>query len=147
VSSQPSLLDVVTRDEKPRKNVRRVSRAQYAVLRDTGTLTDRQHAVLTAIAAFYNRTASWPTPAELTRDMFRRRLIPRESSNIVAPRISDLVNGEWVKGPGKTRVQRGGGVCELLRPKRVCAVTGGLAHPIRIRERGSTLDPHGYGGK
>lgn len=140
---QPSLLDVIAREDKPRKRVRAVSRQQYAVLRDTDRLSARTHAVLTALAHRYYVTQEWATPAELTRWMFNHGTIPRESTNVVAPRISDLVNGAWVKGPDGTRVQVGGGVCEFL-PKRVCAVTGGLAHPVRIREAGSVLLQFGY---
>lgn len=128
-----------------RKAVRKVSRDQYAVLRDTGRLSKRAHEVLTALAHRYYVLQDWATPAELTRWMFRHGTITRESTNLVAPRLSDLVNGRWVRGRGGTRVQVGGGVCELL-PKRVCRVTGTLAHPVRIREAGSTLPRLGYGG-
>lgn len=147
--TQLGLLDRVERLERPRKQVRKVSRQQYAVLRDTDVLTARQHQTLTALAHYYYVVAEWPTPAELTRFMFTRGTIARESVNIVAPRISDLVNGEWVwrgEKPHRERVQVGGGTCEYL-PVRVCTVTQGKAHPVRIVEAGAVLDRYGYGGR
>lgn len=148
--TQLSLLGAAERHEKPRKAVRKVSRQQYVELRDRGTLSARTHAVLTALAHHYYVTQTWPTPAELCRWMFRYGRIPRESVNIVAPRVSDLVNGVWVTAVDetgkKTRIQKGGGVCELL-PKRLDAVTGGQAHPVRIVEAGAVLQQFGYGGK
>lgn len=127
-----------------RKQVRKISRQQYAVLRDTGVLSAKAHAVLTALAHRYYVTQIWPTPAELARWMFQHGKIPRDSTNLVAPRISGLVNGEW-RGRGRSRRQVGGGVCEYL-PKRRCTVTQGDAHPVRIREAGSVLARFGYGG-
>ena len=127
-----------------RKEVRKVSKGHYAGLRDTKQLSERTHMVLTALAHRYYVTQEWPTPAELTQWMFRHSKIPRESTNVVAPRISDLVNGWWATRRGQ-RIRMGGGVCEFL-PKRRCSVTGGDAHPVRIREAGSMLPRLGYGG-
>jgi hypothetical protein len=143
---QPVLPEFDTRAaRRARKEVREVSRAQYAELRDHPWLTQRTHAVLTALAHRYYVTQAWPTAGELCRWMFRHHGLKREAINVVAPRLSDLVNGRWVT-EGGVRRRVGGGVCELL-PKRRCTVTGGLAHPIRIREAGSILAHYGYGGR
>jgi hypothetical protein len=131
-----------------RKEVRKVSRANLYHLKDTGELSQRVVLVLNGLAHYYYVTQDWPTPAEVTRWLYRHSKIVRESVNIVAPRISDLVNGETrrkVVNGVKTRVRVGGGACELL-PKRTCTVTGGDAHPVRIREAGSVLARFGYGG-
>lgn len=145
MSVQPTLLDLAERIERPRKTVRKVSREQYKVLRDGTRLTARAHAVLTALAHYYNVRQDWPTAGELTRWMFEHGKIPRESANLVAPRLTGLVSGETTERKGQI-VRVGGNTCELL-PKRRCSVTGGLAHPVRIREAGSLPDPFGYGGK
>lgn len=133
----------------PRKEVRKISRAQIYRLKDSGELSKRTAAALNALAHYYYKRQRWLTPAELTRWMHRTGKIPRESVNLVAPRISDLVNGEWTKRRdehGRTvRVRVGGGICEFL-PKRRCRVTTGAAHPVRIREAGSVLARFGYGG-
>lgn len=139
------------RQATPRKAVRKVSRAQYAALRDTpGALGKRTHVVLTALAHRYYVTQVWPTPAELTRWMYETKRIPRDAVNLVAPRVSDLINGAWMRrrqdDGSVIRVQVGGRVCEYL-PERVCTVTHGLAQPIRIVEAGATLARFGYGGR
>lgn len=147
---QLGLLDDVAREERPRKHVRKISKGTYVELRDTGGLTARQHQTLTALAHYYYVHSDWPTAGELARWMFRHGKIPRESPNIVAPRLSDLVNGQWRRQPGpdgtKTTAQIGGGTCEYL-PARICRVTQGRAHPVRIREAGSVLNRFGYGGQ
>lgn len=132
------------RDRSPRKEVRKVSRANLYRLKDSGQLSERLTMALNGLAHHYYVTKTWPTPAELTRWMFQHKTIARESPNIVAPYISELVNGRWV-GRGEARHREGGGACEYL-PKRLCAVTGGEAHPVRIREAGSVLARFGYGG-
>lgn len=131
---QPSLLDVVARQERPRKTVRRVSRAQYAVLRDTpGLLTARQHAVLTAIAAIYNATQIWPTRGEIARWMFDHGRLPRPDHSLIAPRLTELSRGVMDR---QTRQYHGGGVIEPL-PARPCRVAQTPAHPWRVTEIGS----------
>jgi len=128
-----------------RKNVRKVSSGRYATLRDGTILKAAQARVFRCLAAYYNRFQQWPTRAELTEWMFSRREIPRRNINSVAPRISELLNGWHVKLPDGTRRRVGGGAVELL-PVRRCRVNGDAAHPVRIRESGSTPDPWGYGG-
>jgi len=125
----------------PRKEVRDVSRAQYRKLREGGLLTDRAHLVLTAIAHYYYVHQDWPTPEETCQWMVKTGKLQTANINVVAPRISqELVNGRLDR---KTGQRVGGGVCELL-PRRTCTVTGGDAHPVRIREAGSVLDRFGY---
>lgn len=120
--TQLSLLSVVERHERPRKRVRAVSKAQYAVLLETpGLLSAKRHHVLTAMAAYREVTTRWPTTSELVTFMVQRRELPRASSNLISGRVTELVNG---------------GVCEFL-PRRICAVTGRTAHPVGIREAGS----------
>ena len=125
----------------PRKIVRRVCRENANRLRDEakrdradGRETKEQR-VLRCLAAFFNRYAYWPTPAELTRRMFETRELPKDAVNLCAPRLSELVNGKVKRGADGQKVRVGGGVCELL-PLRVCRVNGDDAHPVRIREVG-----------
>ncbi len=133
--------------EQPRKEVRAISRAQIYELKDSGKFQERITMVLNGLAHHYYQKQFWPTPAELTRHLFKTKRIPAENRNVVAPRLSDLVNGptQRVKREDGTSVQvrTGGGVCELLE-KRRCRVTGTQAHPIRIREAGSVLARFGY---
>jgi hypothetical protein len=131
--TQLGLLDVVARDERPRKRVRAVSKAQYAALRDGDRLSKRAADVLRELAAFYNRRAYWPTAAELTRWMFKHRDLPRDDSRLIAPRLTEFSRG--VKDR-KTGVYHGGGVIENL-PARPCQVAGKKAHPLRITEAGA----------
>ena len=149
MSGQPSLLSVLEREERPRKKVRKVSKQIYAELRDSDRLGKSQHRVLTALAHYYNARADWPTTAELARWMFDHGKLTREAVNLIAPRVSDLVNGEWSKRKRQDgqieNFQKGGGVCEFL-PARLCRITGDLSHPIRIREAGSRLSQLGYSG-
>src|SRR5262245_15782108 len=105
-----------------RKLVRKVSRQQLYRLKDTGRLSERTVMVLNGLAHYYYKRQRWLTPAELTRWLFVTGKIARESTNLVAPRVSDLVNGRWV-GRGARRRRVGGGDCELL-PKQTCRVTG-----------------------
>lgn len=138
--------------DRPWKEVRKVSRAVYAFLRDGDRLAFMEHRVLTALAYYRNRTQTWPTAAELARFMYNtrdgktnRRRIARDDARLVAPRLTFLVKGEIVKdpetgrtliGPNGRALRRGGGVCQYL-PKRICTVTGTTAAPVAIREVGS----------
>jgi hypothetical protein len=131
--TQPSLLDAVARQERPRKRVRAVSRAQYAALRDGNQLSKRAADVLRELAAFYNRTAYWPTAAELTRWMFEHRDLPRDDSRLIAPRLTEFSRGVKDRTTG---VYRGGGLVDNL-PARPCQVAGKKAHPYRITEAGA----------
>jgi hypothetical protein len=146
VSYQPSLLDRVERVERPRKRVRAVSKQVYAELRDTGRLVESNQKALTALAAYYNRFAVWPTTRELVQWMFEDGRLPAPSGNLVSGRFTFLTYGIKRTLKDGTVIHEGGGVCEFL-PKRTCRVSGKSAHPIRIREAGSLLDPHSYGGR
>lgn len=146
---QTSFLPQFEREEKPRKKVRAVSKRQIYQAKDSGRYSEDLTMVLNGLAHKYYVTTQWPTAAELTRWLFQHGRLVRESINVVAPRISDLVNGGWQHGRDehgkRVRVRVGGGVCEYL-PARTCYVGGNRAHPIRIREAGSLLSAIGYVG-
>jgi hypothetical protein len=131
--TQLSLLAAAARDERPRKRVRQVSRAQYAELRDSDQLGTRAADVLRNLAAFYNRRADWPTAPELTQWMLEAGELPRLDFNLVRPRLTELCIGRHDAATGQLV---GGGVIETL-PRRQCRVTGRSAHPWRVREIGS----------
>lgn len=135
--NQLSLLDRVERVERPRKHVRKVSRAQYAVLRDTNALPARRHVVLTALAHHYYVRQVWPTTSELVRWMVDHQKLSLPSANWISGRITELVKGRKTVGKDGAVTWIGGGVCEFL-PARPCTITGNPAHPIRIREAGSS---------
>jgi hypothetical protein len=111
--------------------VRKVSRQQYAVLRDTDRLSARQHEFLTALAAYVNRFQVAPTVAELAQWAHAQGRIPRPDPNLYRPRATELSRGENRTG----RPSKGGGVIELL-PVRKCRVTNRAAHPLRVIETG-----------
>lgn len=134
--TQLSFLPGVAAEEKPWKVVRRVSRQVYARLAACGYVGRQTLKVITALAWYRNSTMQWPTPAELTRFMFSRRRIKREDPRLVAPRLTEMVRGRVVKREG-TKVRIGGGVLTLLAA-RPCRVTGAHAHPVAIREAGSS---------
>jgi hypothetical protein len=116
--TQPSLLDLAARVERPRKRVRQVSRQAYAEVRATNA-GRRRDDVLRCLAACFNETQTWPTDAELTYWMFQRKELPREDPNLVRPRRFELMEmGLLEKGTA-----------------RKCRVTGKTAHPWKIRER------------
>lgn len=133
MTAQPSLLTGLERVERPRKRVRAVSKAQYAELRDTDRLSQGQHAVLTAIAAIYNATQTWPTRGEIACWMFEHGRLPRADHALIAPRLTELSRGVMNR---KTRQYLGGGVIEPL-PKRPCRIAQTTAHPWRIVEVGA----------
>lgn len=135
--NQLSLLDGVTREDRPWKVVRRVSKQVYAELRKSGYVKWSIVQVLTALAYYRNRYQEWPTPSELTRFMFNLKRIPRDESRYVAPRLTELIRG-WTKVEPVSgqKYKVGGGVCDQL-PRRICRVTGQWAHPVAIREAGS----------
>lgn len=121
---------------QPRKRMRGVSKETYNVLADTGALGAMSTKVMRSLKYFINRRGFPPTPAELTRDMFQLGVIPRESVNLVAPRLSGLARGQTrrLKDGSQQRI----GAIEIdLLPLRMCAVTGNEAHPVRPREKGS----------
>lgn len=133
--TQLGLLDLVARDQRPRKRVRQVSRAQITAMRDSGQVSARQQAFLDALAAHFNRYNVAPTIAELTAWAYSVGRLPRNDPNLMRPRASEL-------GPGVRRVRKDGTVwidgglqmIEFL-PKRRCRVTGKTAHAIRLKER------------
>jgi hypothetical protein len=104
---QLGLLDSVARVERPWKRVRPTSVAQYAHLRDTGTLAARRAVVLRAVAAIRNATQQWPTACEVHRWLEDRGEIPRDGNpNHSKPRLTELADtGVIVRGPKrKSRV-------------------------------------------
>lgn len=124
----------------PRKRVREVCREVNNRLRDEAkddrlagreTKADQVHRCL---AAFFNKYAYWPTPAELTLRMFETGEIPTNRTQLVAPRLSEGVNGVVKRDAAGNKVRQGGGLYELL-PLRTCKVNGDDAHPVRIVER------------
>lgn len=100
MAEQLTLLADVARRERPYKRVRPTSVAQYAHLRDTGTLAKRRHAVLTAIGAIRNRTQQWPTACEVQAYLEKRQQIPNDGNpNHVKPRLTELAaSGVLVRG-------------------------------------------------
>ena len=106
---QLGLLDAVAREERPWKRVRPTSTAQYAALRDTGTLAKRRADVLRAIAAIRNATQEWPTACEVQAWLVERGDLPNDGNpNHVRPRCTELADtGVLVRGP-KRRSQTSG---------------------------------------
>ncbi len=131
---QASLLGDLQRRERPWKRMRAVSKHQYAQLRDTDRLQQRQHDFLTALAAYTNRWGVAPTVAELAEWAHADGRLPRPDPNLYRPRATELSKGERRRG----RPTKGGGVIELL-PRRRCRVTGRAAHPLRIIEAGAEV--------
>lgn len=118
--TQPSLLDAIVREDKPRKRVRQVSKQAYAEVRakNAGRMRDK---VLRCLAAYYNLTQVWPTDAELAQWMCYRGELPKTDPNQVRPRRNELMHM---------------GLVEEL-PTRFCRVSRHKAHPWRIKEAGS----------
>lgn len=126
-----------------RKIVRTVCRENANRLRDEakkdrseGKETKEQK-VLRCLAAFFNHYAYWPTAHELTYWMAApdRKEIPAPNINLVAPKLTIGLNGDLVTEHG-VKVRKRGGLYETL-PLRTCRITGGQAHPYKIREVGS----------
>jgi hypothetical protein len=101
VTQQPDLFGAIRRDCKPWKRVRQTSAAQYAHLRDTGTLAKRRDAVLRAVAAIYNATQEWPTSCEVQYWLAIRGELPQDGNpNHVRPRLTELAAlGVVERGP------------------------------------------------
>lgn len=121
---------------KVRKNVRKVSRETYNVLADTGMLGAACTKVMRSLKAYINKHAECPTPAELTRWMFDAGIIKHNRVNSVSPRLTELHVGKVIRVKGQEPRRIGGGEIEKL-PVRICRETGGYAHPVRPREKGS----------
>lgn len=119
-----------------RKAVRDVSKETYNVLADTGALGAATTKVMRSLKAYINKHADYPTPAELTRWMFDTDVIKFNRTNLVAPRLTELHLGRVVRLKGQAPHRVGGGEIEKL-PVRVCRETGGDAHPVRPRQKGS----------
>lgn len=137
-AQQLSLITDIERRERPVwKDVRKVSKQLIHELQRSGYVKWSIRQVLNALVLYRLRKNDWPTPAELTHFMFELKRIPREESRYVAPRLTELVRGWHITVPGTGRVRIGGGVCDQL-PSRPCRVTGQKAHPVAIREAGST---------
>lgn len=135
--TQLSLLAGVEREERPWKVVRRVSRQVYAELRKSGAVARSTARVIVSLAWYRNSTQVWPTAAELTAFMFDKKRLPRNDTKLVAPRLTELLKGKVIHRPDGRKVRLGGGVL-TLGPVRKCRVTGGKAHPVCIREAGSS---------
>ena len=116
-----------------RKNVRKVSKHQYAVLRDGDQLSKRAADVLRSIAAMYNHWQVWPTRGELAAYMHERGDLPRPDPSLIAPRLTEFSIGIKDRDTG---AYVGGGVIEAL-PKRPCRIAKTPAHPWRITEKGA----------
>ena len=134
---QLPLLADVERVDRPWKVVRAVSKAVYAELRKGGIVGAMTLKVLTALAWYRNQYQEWPTASELTRFLYTRKRIKREDSRLVAPRLTEMIRGRVERLEDGSRVRKGGGVLWLL-PARKCRVTGASAHPVAIREAGSS---------
>lgn len=123
-----------------RKIVRTVCRENANRLRDEAKADreagreTRAQQVLRCLSAYFNRYSYWPTPAELTFYMFERKEIPSNRLNLIAPRCSELVNGEVRRQKDGSKIRVGGGVCELL-PLRTCKIPVDDAHPVKVVER------------
>lgn len=131
---QLPLLPSIVREARPRKRVRAVSKAQYAVLRDTpGLINRRQHEFITSLAAYVNRYQEAPTVAELVVWAHADGRLPRPDPNLYRPRATEMSRGRKVDGR-----YIGGGAIELL-PHRTCRVSGKQAHPLRIVEIGAAF--------
>jgi len=89
-----SFLGALARQERPRKRVRAVSKATYAVLRDGDVLPERRAAVLRSIAAVYNRRQVWPTTAEAVAWMVEHGDLVLEGQCITCGgRVARVVEG------------------------------------------------------
>lgn len=122
--TQPSLLDAVIRDDRPRKRVRQTSRAVYAEQRakdqakaDAGH-EGREGQVLRLLAAYWNALQGSPTALELLQwATYRGEQL--FDANSVRPRITALVDAGLVESAGKRR----------------CQVSGKTVHTWRVRSR------------
>lgn len=124
--TQPSLLDAVVREERPRKLQRQTARAVYARQRDddrakaaAGKET-REGQVLRCLAAWWNRYQTSPTALELLAWM-RANGEPVFDANSVRPRLTRLTELGLVT-PGE---------------KRACRISGKFVHVWKVREAGS----------
>jgi len=139
-TGQLSLLDVVTRAERPRKRTTGTSKAAARALEASGDATRRRMVCLTGLRAFWNRFQVWPTADELARFLFERGLIDSAHRDAVAPRLNELADGWWMTRPlegGRTeRVQVGGGEVER-GAKRRSTRSGRTVLTWRVREIGS----------
>jgi hypothetical protein len=135
--TQLQLLADVEIVERPYKDVRRVSKQLIRELRESGYVKRSGKRVLFALEFYRQRYQEWPTPAELTKFMADQKWIPKDESRYVAPRLTELIRGAWVRSKDGTRRHIGGGVCEQLTA-RECRETGQTAHPVALREIGST---------
>jgi hypothetical protein len=136
MAQQLGLLPALERTPRPWKRARQVSRQQITELRDSGALVTRQQTFLDALAAHWDRVGVCPTLAELTQWAYGVGRIPRNDPNIFRPRATELGPGKRQRLTDGTYRITGGGVIEFLLV-RTCQVTGGRAHPIRLREAGS----------
>lgn len=119
------------------KDVRKVSKQLRQALLESGYVKRSGKRVLFALGIYRTRFHQWPTPAELTRFMFESKWIPREDRNCVSPRLTELIHGYDVRLKDGTVKHVDGGVLDQL-PLRPCTVTWQKAHPVAIREIGST---------
>jgi hypothetical protein len=132
----PVIDPMTAKPMRVRKNVRAVSKETYNVLADTGMLGAACTKVMRSLKFYINQHQECPTPAELTRHMYRAGVINRDSTNLVSPRLTELAVGKVKRQKDGSPVRVGGREVDYL-PVRLCRVTGNLAHPVRPRQKGS----------
>ena len=133
--TQPSLLDLAVRVERPWKRTTATSKAAVKAAADSGLLHARREACCRGLRAIWNATQRWPTADELAEFLFQSGELPGSHRDFVAPRLNELADGWWVKRDG-VRVQVGGGLIER-GAKRRSNVSGLTVLTWRVREAGS----------
>lgn len=119
-TDQPVLPMFDARASVPHKRVRAVSTERYRELVETGAIHIRQQEFVDRLLLYRQQVGAWPTMKELVTWAHRARYIVSPDPNIWRPRATELV----------------GSIVEYL-PRRICAVTGKQAHPVKVREVGS----------
>lgn len=105
---------------RPHKRVRAVSTGRYREMVETGAIHIRQQEFVDCLLLYRQQVGEWPTMKELVTWAHRAHYIVSPDPNIWRPRATEL----------------SGSIVEYL-PRRICAVTGKQAHPVRLREIGS----------
>lgn len=122
--TQPTLLDDISRRERPWKRQRDTARAVYAAQREQDTAKaeqgqeTRQGAILRLVAAYWNRHQQSPTALELlewAKDRGERLF----DINSLRPRLTELTLRGLIESAGK----------------RHCHVSGKKVHAWRVVQR------------
>lgn len=131
--TQLSFLTVAMSPTKAPRHTASVSRANYKAMQASGRLSARTRDVLDAVRDYVDHVGAWPTRAELAGWMHRHGTLPRNDANLVAPRISELVNGRRDRKTGVALTE------PLLRrlPVRPCSVTKTPCHAFALFAAGS----------